>query len=294
MMPRIITLEDYRTLARPRLSWLVFRLIPKPGAVLLVGAAKAGKTTLALQIASAITTGADFLGQRSAQGRVLYLQIDPGETVWRDRLDELASTGLDLSRVQAIHPDDRPWPLNILSPDGRAWLQEVLKAANPDLVIVDVLRELHSADENDSTAMKAVGDALTKTFLGRGLLLLHHTAKIEVDPIHSTRGSSYVAGKVDLIWVIRRNKLYIVSRLDEDRVIEGARGDAGIWEFPALEIAAEVAAQVLALCEERRDLSHAQLARTAQDRLGLSRSKYYRALAGRSCAHGLRETSHTQ
>ena len=76
-----------------------------------------------------------------------------------------------------------------------------------------------------------------------------------------------------------------MNRLDEDRSIELARGDAGLWAFPQLEALREVVERVLGLCAERPDLPHTKLVLLAKERWGMTRASYYRALGGRLCAH---------
>jgi hypothetical protein len=61
-------------------------------------------------------------------------------------------------------------------------------------VVLDVLREFHNADEDSSTEMKKVGDALTSVFAGYSLVVLHHTPKIpetvtDPNPVRYARGS---------------------------------------------------------------------------------------------------------
>ncbi len=236
-MTRVLTASQYVTTPRPGLSWLVPTYVPYPGLVLLIGEPKAGKSFLGLQVALHVSAGLPFLGQPVASAPVLYLQFDTSETVWRERLNQLQASGVSLpSNLYMIHPDDQPTSVNILSNQTQLMLREALVACNPKLVVVDVLRECHNADEQDSTAMKTVGDQLMTLFAGRTILLIHHTHKLyesygTPSPINAARGSSYTTGKADAIWLLHNNTLAIASRFhhDERRVVQ--RKSNGLWNI---------------------------------------------------------------
>ena len=76
-------------MTRPSLNWVIHKLLPRPGLTILMGPPKLGKTFLALGIALAVVHGEPFLGQKTVPGRVLYLQLDSSEAVWRERLKDL-------------------------------------------------------------------------------------------------------------------------------------------------------------------------------------------------------------
>lgn len=288
---RLVTLAEYATLARPSIGWLLHKLIPRPGITLLLGPPKVGKSFLALQLGLAIAQGREFLGQAPAQpSRVLYVQLDTSESAWRDRLKDALEAGYDLGGpLLMVHPEDQPL-VDILTPNGRAWCAAVLHAAAPDLVILDVLREVHNRDENDNTAMKQVGDAIVQTFGAYALLLIHHTRKIpqdvhDPDPVIWGRGASYLTGKADAIWLLHGSRLKIVSRFDEPAVFTCARASAGFWSFPEAKDLIQKSAQLLTLCAEFPERPHSALANLARERWGISRATYYRLLGNQLCAH---------
>lgn len=95
---------------------------------LLSGREKSGKTTLAAGAASAITTGADFLGSRLVSGPVLWISLDEalGDTV--RRFDQL---GADPHLLHIV--SDAPTPER---------LRATLAATPYRLVVIDTLNEL--------------------------------------------------------------------------------------------------------------------------------------------------------
>lgn len=236
-MTRILTTSQYLDTPRPNLQWLVHEQIPNPGIVLLEGPPKSGKSFLAIDLARSVAQGVPFLGWVTQKSRTLYLQFDTSELIWRQRLEKMVSLGVDLSgeNFLTIHPDDVKHPLNLLNYQHVAWLHNVIESANPNLTIIDVFRETHNADENDSTEMKIVGDVLVNLFKGRSLVLVHHSKKIydtgeAIDPATVSRGSSYLTGKVDSLWLLYRNRLYIQGRTSERQEIRLVQGPSGLWE----------------------------------------------------------------
>lgn len=234
-MARVLSASEYISVPRPQLSWLVPSYVPYPGLVLLIGEPKAGKSFLGLQVALHVASGLPFLGQPVAAAPVLYLQFDTSETVWRERLSQLQTSGVQLPQnLYLIHPDDQPSRVNVLSSDSERMIRTALDACDPKLVVVDVLRECHNADEQDSTAMKTVGDQIMTLFQGRTILLIHHTVKLHdtygiPSPINAARGSSYTTGKADAIWLLHNNVLSIASRFHRDEKRPCQRKANGLW-----------------------------------------------------------------
>lgn len=288
---RLVTVPEYITLPRPNLSWVIHGLIPRPSLMMLMGQPKEGKSFLAADVARAVAGGTEYLGQPCEQGNVLYLQLDTSEAVWRDRLRRQSEAGIEFPPgFRLVHPEDAKQPLDILQADSRTWLKQLIVDAAPTLVIVDVLRELHRADENDSTQMKIVGDYLVEVFGQVAVLLVHHMRKVpadvsDPDPVSYGRGSSYITGKMDGYWMLHKGHLKVVSRFDEAVRYQAVQDEVGVWSFPGLAARASLRERLLSLCVERPDLSHAKLAVLAKARWGVSRPTYYRHMAGQSCAH---------
>lgn len=234
MSVRAVTVTDYTTLERPSLNWLIPGYLPKPGMLLLLGEPFAGKSYLAFQLALTLAQGKLFLHKRCHPSRVLYLQFDPSELVWRDRIISIQKAGVDMTGpIYMVHPDDNQRNMHILALEHQRFLRDCLEASKPDVVIIDVLREIHSCDEQDSTQMKQVGDALMQVFHGYTLILIHHTRKQDnekpIEVINSSRGSSYITGKADATWLIHQSRLHIVSRFGPYETHNMERLPCGLW-----------------------------------------------------------------
>ena len=233
----VLSGPEYLSMDRPDLFYIIQQAIPKPGIVILAGEPKAGKSFLALQIAKHVAEGSAWGDRTTKQSRVLYLVLE-AEMVWYDRVRKLHKLGFQLPPTLFFpNPELKPNWTNLAEPRTQDWLRRTVRESEPDLVILDPLREIHSADEQDSTQMKVVGDCLTDIFAKQALFIVHHMKKISAevqdpDPILSVRGSSYITGKADAIWLLHGNSLRMVPRFAL-RESKGLHQDSitGLWHF---------------------------------------------------------------
>lgn len=232
-----LSLEQYAALPSQPDNYLIDRFLPCPGRVLLVGPPKRGKSYLALQIGLAVAKGESFLGRPalSVGRRVLYLQFDTPHSLWLERMQMLKEEGIELPpfRPQAdcgdfivLDPTHLRRSLDVVNnPDDVAYLIQIMTDLHPAMVIVDTLAKLHSGDENDAGAMKKIFHVLNSIFADCCILYVHHTRKLSPQPgqkvLHrptpsdAARGSSFLAGEVDAIWLLYNNALTTEVRFDE-------------------------------------------------------------------------------
>lgn len=166
---------------------------------LVIGPGAVSKTMLVLQIAIAMATGTPLLGGLvgGVSGRaqkpvrvVLVLAEESAEVVWQ-RLHgiasvQLASCEIDPERAAelleknlVIHALAGGDQVNLL---GDTWEKtpagDLLRRASEGarLVVLDPMRDFHNADENDSTAMKALARHIASyaKSTGAAWLLVHH------------------------------------------------------------------------------------------------------------------------
>lgn len=236
MTTRCVSFSEFQATPRPGVQWLVHGLIPKPGRFLLCGLPKVGKSNLALQIALAVSQGRDFLGCKVEKGRALFLQFDATDFEWKARFDTLQDAGVDLSGDNfVVKPEALHLPFNSQALESQTWLQEVLDEVKPDLVVLDVLAELHTADENEASEMRAACRPLFHLLRPYSTLLLHHTTKlddgVDYDPIKAARGSGYLTGAVSAVGLLHNGKLRVKSRLAGELELRGKLNDVGLWIF---------------------------------------------------------------
>lgn len=297
---RFVTFDDYPSLDCGKLDWVVPNLIPKPGILTVLGAPKAGKSLLTTQLALAIAKGEPWHGFPTIKHRVLYLQFDTSAPVWKNMLVTIRNGGISLEGPLYIpHPDDFPRPFTIVDAKCRDAVNKLLEKINPDVVILDVLREMHNFDENDSTQMKTFGDYLEVLFKGRTVIQVHHTKKLHdkydgKNPVNAARGSSYTTGKCDTFWLLHNNKLYITPRFTTPMTLEFERTDVGFFilkgERENQYLLPSESTPKVSLLDTLRELvvKHPTLSKSQvydieeeeMKNLGVSRATFFRKLAG--------------
>lgn len=215
--------------------------------MLIYGDPKVGKSFAALQLACSLATGADWLGYSIPEPTpVVYVQLDTPRSLWADRVESLKRSG---HPVEQVHFADREtletWPFDILQPTHFAKLTTALKSIRgvseegeyyplePGAVIIDTIREAHSGDENDSTAMQAVIAHLSAAVKPAALILISHAKKSNPDQgydlMNDNRGSSYVVGRMDAITRFSHSSVRCSSRAMEEHSTKIERQDDGTW-----------------------------------------------------------------
>lgn len=178
--------------------------------------------------------------------QVAYVQLDTPRSLWAERVDGLARDGHATHRV---HFADREtlgfFPFDILQEEHANHLRDQLAHFNPDVVIVDTLREAHSGEENDSTTMRNVVAMLQAAVTPACLVLVSHSRKPaqdsgSLDIIADHRGSNYVVGRMDTILHFRKKSLSYVGRAIEGNSIKLERMDSGLFKVDdSVELFAE-------------------------------------------------------
>ena len=141
--------------------WLVQDVIPRRKVTLLSGDGGTGKSLLALQLAAAVATGGEWLGQAVEKGRALFLTAEDEDQDLRDRmLDVAAASGISLTAysnllVRSVAGEDtalvefpqipkRMQPTRLL-----VEVEKALQEAKPALLVLDTLGNLFPGNEND-------------------------------------------------------------------------------------------------------------------------------------------------
>ena len=246
-VPPVLSAGDYLRLDRPKLAFVWDKLVPKPGTVVLGGEPFSGKSHFSLQLANHLANGTRFGPRDCIKSRVLYMMLESDELVWREILGnferEIGPLADDLFIVHPDFPTKPPWT-NIAEQRTVDWMLAMVKHCDPEVIFIDPYRDLHSLDEQTSTQMKAVTDALMYLFHGRALVILHHMKKIwtekgqEVDPILALRGSSQIAAQASAVWLLHGpdeacKDIKVVPRWTkrETFTVKHIHPDTGFWEF---------------------------------------------------------------
>lgn len=188
-------------------EWIVEPILPVGRLVALYSPPKVGKSLLMLEIAAAVATGRDVLGNPTTAAIVLYVDFenDPRGDI-RDRLQSMGYTPDQLDNLIVLS-----FP-TLAALDSDRGGQELLAAVTyyrAALVIIDTVSRAVEGEEN-------ANDTWLNFYRHTGLRLkqagvagirLDHTGK---DETKGQRGGSAKVGDVDAIWKL--------AMVDEDQL----------------------------------------------------------------------------
>lgn len=204
--------------------WLIDGLLPRDALCVLGAEPKVGKTWFWLEAALAVASGGRAFGDfiaRPRTGRVLAFALEDGGPSIGARIK-----ALDYLRTEGLHVEVRPHLDFATDLSAAAWiLASARHLGGVDLIVIDTLRDAHSGDENDATAMRAVmaQARLLRDLCGAAVMVTHHMkrpskADADLRPAHRLRGSTAIHGSADAI---------IALELRGREREEGTEGEAG-------------------------------------------------------------------
>lgn len=186
----------------PPFEWVVDGILPTGSFTLLTAREKAGKSLLAVDLCCSVALGESFLGRETKQGPVLFV---PAEDNIRDvkarvaaRLNGRRDGTLETFSWQAFGEE----PLRIDKIESLARLLKTIDDIQPILVCLDPMRELHTAQENDSDDMSPLLRPLRDMAHLRNFALMmnHHMSRAG-----TSRGSTAIRAAVDQEWAFKRD-----------------------------------------------------------------------------------------
>ena len=185
----------------PPTRWHLRGWLQKNSLIALAAPPKAGKSFVALHLASEASLGGSFAGEKfETPLKVLYLSFEKYQDT-RDRIEALEQRlGKKLPKefFSVYAPQRAP---QLSSPVEQSKLERLFQEEKPDLVIVDTLaRCIGDLDENsasDTSKLIEVFDRLRVAANNCCLLFLHHEGK---DSTRGMRGSSNLLAAVDTAW----------------------------------------------------------------------------------------------
>ena len=196
--------------------WVAPGYLMRGAVTVLAGPGSAGKSSIAKAWAMAATFGEDFSRIRFANPmRVLTYNTEDDLAEEQRRIGaalrqfnraaaEIPQTFIIAGPQQVGTLIERdPMSGYVVNTAAMRQLVAVMTEAQPDIVILDPLVELHNAEENDNTGLRAV-IAEFRTLAQRfncAILILHHTRKgatVPGDP-DSLRGASAIVGAARVV-----------------------------------------------------------------------------------------------
>jgi hypothetical protein len=182
-------------------EWILEPLLPARRLVALYSPPKVGKSLLLLELAVAVSRGADALGTSTRKSRVLYVDFenDPRGDV-RERLRAMGHTPAELADLVYLS-----FP-TLAELDGEAGSLQLLAAIETyacEVVIIDTVSRSVKGDENENDTWlrfyRHTGLKLKQA--GVSLVRLDHSGK---DEAKGQRGGSAKVGDVDAVWKMTR------------------------------------------------------------------------------------------
>ncbi len=180
-------------------KWILKGLIPSGGLVLLAGAPKAGKSTLAGHITTAVSMGTYFLGCKTTAVNVLWLALE-------ERRQDAGRRLYALGAGENVFYQPAPFKATEENLQKLAsWAAE----KNVRLVVVDTLPQMLGVEsENDAAEINKALEPLLHLAREKDIafLLLHHLRKGQGAGGEIIRGSSAIFGSVDIAVTFEKDK----------------------------------------------------------------------------------------
>ena len=207
----LIPAPEFSSLRKPDIDWLVRGVIERGSNGFIAGPPKAGKSWISTDLAICLATGQRWLGLEVAYASKVALisrEDNPAMTAWRLKALCFGRSMMpeNLSNLWINSKEQSP-RFRIDDPALLSPMIARIKDLGSEVIILDVMNILHSADENDASQMRSVMDALTflHTETGAGVCVVHHFNKSGDGSLtQRLRGSSAIAGWAEYVVAVDR------------------------------------------------------------------------------------------
>ena len=166
-LPRIVSASDLCAKPPPTPPELIHGILHQGSKLALGGGSKSFKTWTLLELAACVSTGRQWLGFPTTQGRVLYLNFELPEFSMEQRIREIcAAMGVEVPKNLSL------WNLRGYAADATTILPRISRQArreNYSLLILDPLYKLLGArDENASRDMADLMNGIERVAVETG------------------------------------------------------------------------------------------------------------------------------
>ena len=188
--------------AVPPRQWLVPGMVPQKTVTLFSGDGGTGKSLLALQLAVAAVTGADWVGKTVKQGSALLISAEDDDDELHRRLDDiLRAEGRDYDELAGLTLRSLAGEDALLAVDSQIKLMETTlfeelenRAASdmPALIVIDTLADVYPASENDRAKVRQFVGILRGLAIRQqcAVMLLGHPSLTGLNSGSGTSGST--------------------------------------------------------------------------------------------------------
>ena len=156
-------------------------VMPTAMKAIMFGPPKKGKSLLLNQLAMAVTHGQPWLGFKTNQKKVLYMNFEVGHKSWQIRLKKYSrGNGIALTSNLLLVSDLMGVRLD--TPAGQAEVEKLVAIHKPHLIIFDPLKKILSASATNEESVLAATDFCDKMIWNYGvsIFICHHTRKSKV------------------------------------------------------------------------------------------------------------------
>jgi hypothetical protein len=192
------TLDDLLNEPEEETAYVWDRTLPRGGFPICAAKPKVGKSTLARNLAVAVSQGAEFFGRATTQGKVIYLCLEEKRAEVARHFRQMKASGANIIIHTGRTPD------NALQA-----LEAAIIEHSPALVIIDPLsRIVRVADFNSYGEVTRGLEPLID--LARSsechIQAVHHNGKGERDGGDALLGSTGFFGAVDTLLIMKRRE----------------------------------------------------------------------------------------
>ncbi len=205
----LVPAKEFVNTLPDQIDYLVDGFIQRGANGAIAALSGAGKSWVGIDLALAVASGSDWMGHacRQAPVAIISREDNPALTGWRMRR-LMQGRGLwgEPENLWVNSRNQSP-EFYLDNPRQVGEMRRRLQQLQPELVILDVLNAMHSADENDQREMRRIvmnASRLTESIPNCSLAVIHHFNKAESGSLRTRmRGSSAIAGWCEWIFGIR-------------------------------------------------------------------------------------------
>ena len=190
----VFSFDEFMQLESSQENWLIPSLLPVGEMLLLTALPKVGKTLFANDVAYAILSGGEIVGEQAIQGKVLYISSDETAGSLSRRFQ---SRGFDLLK-------DAKSNLRVMTElqmSDLSTLEEQIESFRPNLIIIDSLTSITNdlgISEKDAEFARQIYKLkdLLKKYNCASILIHHETKSNEQKGILKVAGSARITAAV--------------------------------------------------------------------------------------------------
>ena len=187
-------------------DWVVENLVPSRSITILFGPGGCGKTTVVLQIANAVSGGAEIFGLKTEKKSCVYLDYESPQALLVEKLKRL-----EVCRgvfFWGLWSEPRP---PFLDSDN---FNLLFNLPQDSVLIFDSLRSCHNSDENSSRDMAFIFNRLkVLREAGYSIIIVHHSVKGDEKIFRGSASISDLADHTLNFFIFNREEMHIDSPL---------------------------------------------------------------------------------